>query len=422
MIVPSIDLQGGNAVQLVGGRERALDAGDPRPIAATFGLVGEVAVIDLDAAMSKGSNASVIRELLEIARCRVGGGIRDVRTAIEWLDAGAAKVILGTAAMPEVVRELPRERVIAALDAVDGEVVTEGWTARTGRTVEDRIDELKAYVGGFLLTFVEREGRMGGLPAERVEALVRRAAPVKVTVAGGVRDAEDIAGADRAGADAQVGMALYTGALGLAEAFAAPLRSDRADGLWTTVIVDECGVALGVAYSNIDSLRRAIETRRGVYYSRSRAEVWEKGATSGDTQELIRVDVDCDRDALRFTVRQRGRGFCHNGTATCFGAYNGVHALEGTIAARVASAPPDSYTRRLLDDPALLASKLREEAGELAEAATAAHAAEELGDVVYFALVAAARRGVTLGDLGRVLDRRALRLTRRPGDAKEGNR
>lgn len=422
MIVPSIDLQGGNAVQLVGGRERALDAGDPRPIAATFGLVGEVAVIDVDAAMSKGSNASVIRELLEIARCRVGGGIRDVRTAIEWLDAGAAKVILGTAAMPEVVRELPRERVIAALDAVDGEVVTEGWTARTGRTVEDRIDELKAYVGGFLLTFVEREGRMGGLPAERVEALVRRAAPVKVTVAGGVRDAEDIAGADRAGADAQVGMALYTGALGLAEAFAAPLRSDRADGLWTTVIVDECGVALGVAYSNIDSLRRAIETRRGVYYSRSRAEVWEKGATSGDTQELIRVDVDCDRDALRFTVRQRGRGFCHNGTATCFGAYNGVHALEGTIAARVASAPPDSYTRRLLDDPALLASKLREEAGELAEAATAAHAAEELGDVVYFALVAAARRGVTLGDLGRVLDRRALRLTRRPGDAKEGNR
>lgn len=422
MIVPSIDLQGGNAVQLVGGRERALDAGDPRPIAATFGLVGEVAVIDLDAAMSKGSNASVIRELLEIARCRVGGGIRDVRTAIEWLDAGAAKVILGTAATPEVVRELPRERVIAALDAVDGEVVTEGWTARTGRTVEDRIDELKAYVGGILLTFVEREGRMGGLPSERVKALVQRAAPVKVTVAGGARGAEDIAGADQAGADAQVGMALYTGALGLAEGFAAPLRSERADGLWPTVVADECGVALGVAYSNMDSLRRAFETRRGVYYSRSRAEVWEKGATSGDTQELIRVDVDCDRDALRFTVRQRGRGFCHNGTATCFGAYDGVRALERAIAARVASAPAGSYTRRLLDDPALLASKLREEAGELAEAATAAHVAEELGDVVYFALVTAARSGVTLGDLGRVLDRRALRLTRRPGDAKEGNR
>ncbi|MEQ8770033.1 MAG: phosphoribosyl-ATP diphosphatase [Phycisphaerales bacterium] len=418
MIIPSIDLQGGNAVQLVGGKRLEIDAGDPRPIARTFGLVGEVAVIDLDAAMGSGSNEDVVRELLTVARCRVGGGIRDVATAVRWLDAGASKVILGTAATPEVLRELPRERVIAALDAVDGEVVVRGWAERTGRRVEDRIDELKEYVGGFLLTFVEREGRMTGLPLDRVAQLVERAAPVPVTIAGGVRVAEDIALADRAGADAQVGMALYSGAISLADAFAAPMTSDRPDRLWPTVVVDESGVALGLAYSNRESLSAAIESRRGVYFSRSRNELWYKGATSGDEQELLRIDTDCDRDALRFTVRQKGGGFCHTGSATCFGAYTGLSALERVIKERVETAPPGSYTRRLLDDPALLASKLQEEAAELAEASAPADVAHEAADTVFFALVAAARAGVGLAEIGRELDRRAVKVTRRPGDAK----
>ncbi|MDX9912068.1 MAG: phosphoribosyl-ATP diphosphatase [Phycisphaerales bacterium] len=425
MIVPSIDLRGGNTVQLIGGKELALDAGDPRPIAESFGRVGEIAVIDLDAAMSRGSNVDMIRELLPIARCRVGGGIRDVQAAVRWLDAGAAKVILGTAARPNILRELPPERVIAALDAVDGEVVVEGWNTRTGQRVEDRIDELKGLVGGFLITFVEQEGRMTGLPSERVRELVERAAPARVTVAGGVRDARDIAAADEAGADAQVGMALYTGAMGIADAFAAPLRSDRADGLWPTIIVDERGVALGLAYSSPDSLRASLETGRGVYFSRSRGSLWEKGSTSGDTQELIRVDADCDRDTLRFTVRQHGRGFCHAGTRTCFGDERGLGLLERTVEARVSDAPPSSYTRRLLEDHALIASKLREEADELVNANDRAHAAEELADVLYFAAVAAARRGATITDAERVLDARALRITRRAGDAKEevrGNR
>src|SRR5690348_1918274 len=125
MIVPSIDLMGGQAVQLIGGREKALEAGDPRPLAEQFRLVGEIAVVDLDAALGHGSNAGVIRDLIRIAPCRVGGGIRSVAAAREWLDAGAMKVVLGTAATPEVLRELPADRVVAALDARDGEVVVE---------------------------------------------------------------------------------------------------------------------------------------------------------------------------------------------------------------------------------------------------------------------------------------------------------
>ena len=422
MIIPSIDLMGGNAVQLVEGKEKVLDAGDPGPIADRFGMVGEVAVIDLDAALGQGSNASVIRGLLKRAPCRVGGGIRDAGAAVRWLDAGARKVILGTAARPEILRELPRERVIAALDARDGEVVTEGWTKKTGTTVEERIAELRDFVGGFLVTFVEREGRMQGFPLERIQRLVDLAGDAQLTVAGGVRSVDDISAADRLGADAQVGMALYTNAFGLADGFCAPLRSDRPDGLWPTVVCDPSGRTLGLVYSNAESVRLALQERQGIYFSRSRNGIWKKGETSGDSQELLRIDVDCDRDALRFTVRQHGAGFCHLGTHTCFGGLAGVAALDETVRARLQDTPPDedggSYTERLKNDPGLLASKLAEEAQELAESATPEHAAEEAADLIYFATVAAQARGASLEEIERCLDERALRITRRPGNAK----
>ena len=134
MIIPSIDLMDGHAVQLVGGREKAIDAGDPRPIAERFRLAGTLAVIDLDAALGRGSNAGVIRDLLRLAPCRVGGGIRTVEAALDWLDAGAEQVILGTAAVPELLEQLPRERVVAALDADRDDVMVEGWRRATGRS------------------------------------------------------------------------------------------------------------------------------------------------------------------------------------------------------------------------------------------------------------------------------------------------
>ncbi len=417
MIVPSIDLMGGSTVQLVGGREKALDAGDPLPLAERFGRVGEVAVIDLDAALGRGENAELIRGLLGTARCRVGGGIRSADAAIGWLDAGASKVILGTAARREVLEQLPRDRVIAALDADHGEIVVEGWRTRTGETVPQRMRELRDVVGGFLVTFVEREGRLGGIDMERVRELRDAAGDAALTVAGGVTTAAEIAELDAMGVDAQVGMAIYTGRLGLGESVAAGLSSDRADGLWPTVVTDESGVALGLAYSNLQSLSRAIDTGRGVYWSRKRG-LWEKGAASGMRQELVRVDVDCDRDCLRFVVRQSGSGFCHRGTRTCWGDATGLRGLEARLAMRKHEPEPGSYVARLFRDPSLLASKLVEEAGELGEASTREHSIAEAADLLFFAMTTMASRGIAMADVERELDRRALRVTRRRGDAK----
>ena len=346
-----------------------------------------------------------------------GGGHAGFAPALRWLDAGAEQVILGTAATPEILQQLPRGRVIAALDAVDGEVVVEGWRTRTGRSVEEGMRQLEPYVAGFLVTFVEKEGRLQGTDLSRVQPLVEAAGAARLTVAGGVTQASEVAELDALGADAQVGMALYTGRMTLGDAYGALLKSDRPDGLWPTVVTDEHGVALGLAYSSAETLEEALATRRGVYHSRSRGR-WAKGETSGDTQALLAVGVDCDRDTLRFTVRQAGRGFCHEGTWTCWGPADGLPALARTLADRVNRAPVGSYTRRLLDDPELLAQKLAEEARELAEASTPDHVAQEVADVLYFAMVAMVRAGVPLDQVERVLDLRSGTVTRRPGHAK----
>ena len=418
MIVPSIDLQSGAAVQLIGGEEKAIDAGDPLPIAERFGVAGELAVIDLDAALGRGSNEALIREIVARHPCRVGGGIRDEETAIRWLDAGAEQIIIGTAAEPALLERLPRERVIAALDARSGKVVVEGWRTATGRDVVERIAELREYVGGFLVTFVEREGRMQGLDEELAARVIEAAGAARVTVAGGLSSAAEIAAVDRMGADVQVGMALYSGVLDLGDAVAAPLVSDRPDGLWPTVVVDELDRVLGLAYSDLESVRAAVGERRGIYHSRSRG-LWVKGASSGDTQELLRVDLDCDRDALKFTVRQRGKGFCHRGTRTCFGGERGLGLLVSRLGERAREAPQGSYTRRLLDDPQLLRAKLIEEAGELAEAGSDG-VVHEAADLLFFAAVALVRSGAGLAQVERELDRRRLKISRRPGDAKPG--
>ena len=418
MIIPSIDLQSGAAVQLVGGKDKALDAGDPRPIAELFGRVGEIAVIDLDAALGIGSNRDTILDLLDRAPCRVGGGIRDADSARFWLDAGAQKVILGTAAEPDVLDQLPRERVIVALDAMDGEVVVEGWTRKTGRTIHDRMQELSPYAGGFLVTFVEREGRLAGVDEVCVNKLVEETGGTKLTVAGGVATAADVGVIDALGADAQVGMALYTNKFDLADATAACLKTDREDGLWATVVVDESGLALGLAYSDLDSLRDAIYQGRGAYHSRSRDELWVKGLTSRAVQKLHRIELDCDRDTLRFSVNQSGPGFCHLNKRTCWGDSTGLSSLETTLWERRLSAPEESYTKRLFNERELLGAKLKEEACELADADSVAGVTHEAADLIYFTMVAMARAGVSLIDVEHELGRRALKVSRRHGVAK----
>jgi len=245
----------------------------------------------------------------------------------------------------------------------------------------------------------------------------------RLTAAGGITTSDDIARLDVIDVDAQVGMAVYTGELSLGEAISAPLQKplerDSANNrpLWPTVVVDELDRTLGLVWSSKESINRAIAERKGIYYSRSRNEIWEKGTTSGSTQSLLRVDLDCDRDALKFTVRQTN-AFCHTGSRSCWGDTFGLDTLERTLQSRIAHANPGSGTFKLTTQPTLLKSKLIEEAEELADAVTPHEIANESADLLYFLLVRAIGSGVSVTDILHVLACRNLNISRRPMTAK----
>jgi phosphoribosyl-ATP pyrophosphohydrolase / phosphoribosyl-AMP cyclohydrolase / histidinol dehydrogenase len=201
------------------------------------------------------------------------------------------------------------------------------------------------------------------------------------------------------------------------ELLLAGASADRKTGLYATTVIDERGVALGLVWSSKESISEALRTGTGVYQSRKRG-LWYKGASSGDTQELISLSLDCDKDCLLFRVRQKGRGFCHLGTASCWGQSGGLSRLEKTLRERKRSAPEGSYTARLFEDPALVRAKIKEEADELCEATSKDDIAAEAADLLYFALSRCVAADVSLEDIEKSLDLKSLKVKRRKGDAK----
>jgi phosphoribosyl-AMP cyclohydrolase / phosphoribosyl-ATP pyrophosphohydrolase len=408
MIVCSIDLIGGKAVQLERGERQVLERDDVLALAERFGRLGEIAVIDLDAAFGRGDNRELIEQLCRVAHVRVGGGIRDLENARRYLRAGARRVILGTGASPELLSELPRERTIVAIDARDGRVATNGWRTLSPESPLERAQRLQPYCGGFLFTDIDREGMLAGIDVAKITAL-KDALDVPLTAAGGVRTVDEVAALDAIGVDAQVGMAIYTGLIDPAVAFAATIDFTRGDGLVPTVACDaRSGRVRMVGYSSRESLLIALRDGVGVYWSRSRSAIWRKGETSGATQRLVRVSADCDRDALMFYVEQEG-ATCHSGALRCFGdAPFAWDDLMMRIDDRIERAPQGSYTRRLMREPAFLSAKLREEIDEVIVAPDAGNLAWECADVLYFLSVKMRASGIRIDDVMAQLAARAI--------------
>jgi phosphoribosylformimino-5-aminoimidazole carboxamide ribotide isomerase len=222
MIVPCIDLMGGKIVQLIQGREKALEVDDPDEVLRRFSGFPEIQVIDLDAALGRGSNDTLVRHLASRATCRIGGGVRSAERAQALIDQGAAKVIVGTAAFTKTginepfLGSLPRERTIIALDSKGGRIVIKGWQESTGFTAEEVLQRLEPYCSGFLCTYVDKEGMMQGTDLAWFRRL-RAATVLELTAAGGITTLEEVKALLAMNVRAALGMAIYTGRLALDE-------------------------------------------------------------------------------------------------------------------------------------------------------------------------------------------------------------
>jgi phosphoribosylformimino-5-aminoimidazole carboxamide ribotide isomerase len=222
VLIPSIDLMGGKIVQLVQGERKALETTDFDYWIDRFSRYPLVQLIDLDAAKGEGSNRELVATICRRIPCQVGGGIRDVQSAQELLAQGAKRVIFGSALLQagainiafakECCDALGAEHLTFAVDSRRGRVATHGWREDGGVGPRTMIAALEPYCSAFLYTHIDTEGTLSGFPVQVAREL-RNATSRRLIVAGGIRSLEEVEALEAIGADAVVGMAIYTGAI-----------------------------------------------------------------------------------------------------------------------------------------------------------------------------------------------------------------
>jgi phosphoribosylformimino-5-aminoimidazole carboxamide ribotide isomerase len=223
MLIPSIDLLDGRIVQLVQGEKLRLAFDDFEYWIEKFARYPLVQLIDLDAAKRQGDNAALVEKIAKRLPCQAGGGIHSIDRARRVLDAGAKRVIIGSALFSEqdgsaavntafasqLAAAVGREQVVAGIDTRNGKIAVKGWKAQVSLTPDDAIPQLDPFCAAFLYTHVDGEGLLQGFPlpvAQRLRKLTSR----QLIVAGGIRSQQEIDALDAIGADAVVGMAIYT--------------------------------------------------------------------------------------------------------------------------------------------------------------------------------------------------------------------
>jgi phosphoribosyl-ATP pyrophosphohydrolase/phosphoribosyl-AMP cyclohydrolase len=379
-------------------------------------------VIDLDAATGRGANTDIVKPLLRIAECRVGGGIRTAEQAAELVSLGAKKVIVGSAAfrvggdfavnetfLDALARAIGRERLIVAVDALEGEIVVDGWKTRTGLKLLETARRVEEYAGELLFTSVEKEGMMGGADLAAIKEL-RASVSVSslVTAAGGVSTLAEIEELAASGCDIQLGMALYTGKIDLADAFAASLNWQKAaDGFLPLIAQSHDGQVLMTGCADREAVTETFRRGNVCFHSRTRGRLWMKGESSGNTMRLLRLRADCDRDALLAVVEPRGP-VCHTGAWSCFevGRRFTPQYLQEIVRQRLKCAPAGSYTASLSDER--VRRKVMEEAYEVCTAKTHGEFVWEAADLLYHTIVLLSRENVDFDEVLDELDRRHL--------------
>jgi len=223
MLIPSIDLLGGQIVQLVRGEKLKLAFDDFDFWIEKFSKFPLVQLIDLDAAMRQGDNSALVEQIAKRLPVQAGGGIHTVERAEKVLAAGAQRVIVGsklftaeggvdTAFAVELASAVGREKIVAGIDTKNGKIAVKGWKAEVNLTPDEAIPQLDPHVGAYLYTHVDGEGMMGGFPID-VAVRLRKLTERQLIVAGGIRSQEEIDALHAMNVDAVAGMAVYTNLL-----------------------------------------------------------------------------------------------------------------------------------------------------------------------------------------------------------------
>ncbi len=446
-VIPCLDVAAGRVVKGLK-FENLRDAGDPVEAARRYEAGGADELCFLDVAAShegRGTLVDLVRRVADVLSIpfTVGGGVRSVEDAGALLSAGADRVTVNTAAVldPELVTRLAErfgaQCVVVAVDAKRaGErfvVSTHGGRNLTGSELGTWVSEVTARgAGEILLTSMDADGTKAGFDLAMLKT-ARAATALPIVASGGAGELAHFAPAVlEGGADAvlaasvfhdrifsvgQVKRALARAGVPVRPAVPAGLEEVAFDGRGLVPVVVRnatTGEVLTLAWANDEALALTVETRQTHLFSRSRNALWKKGETSGNVQRVVRVSLDCDRDAVLYDVEPAGPA-CHTGSASCFASIAaapgeeastssgidpfGLGPLFAVVADRKARPDPGSYTNRLLEKGiGKCAQKVGEEGVEVALAAVSrdeAGLAAEIADLMYHVVVLMAARGLS---------------------------
>ena len=399
MLITSIDLMDGKAVQLKQGMEKVLEREDVLELAKYYGRFGELSVIDIDAAVGNGDNEKLIKQICKVASCRVGGGIRDVEKAKRILSYGAKKIIIGTGANEELLSKLPKEKILIAIDVKDGLVATHGWTKTANVVPLELVKRFNNLCSGFVYTNVENEGMMQGSDFEKVKE-IRSATTKEVVASGGISSIEEIVKLQKMNIYTQLGMSVYTGKIKLEDAFVACVDFERRFGFIPTVLQDvDTKQVLGIVYSTAESLKFSLTTGKGTYFNRDQKKLFVKGETSGNIQELVTARFNCDFDALFFMVKEKGNA-CHLGRYSCFGDKEfSIGDMYNKIVDETRILPDDSLTTKMLKNDFLLKRQLMDAAFRIVNFDKAHGLEEETANFLQYLLILMAKNNITPQDV-----------------------
>lgn len=317
MIIPSIDIMDGKVVQLKQGKEKVYENKNIETVIEKYRIFPQINVIDLNSAMGNGSNKELIKYLCKKLVCNVGGGIRNLEVAQEYINAGANSVIVGTKANKDFLSLLPKEKVIVALDTKDGKIAVHGWKELKEENIYEKMLELEDYCYKFLVTNVNVEGLNKGTDLEFFKNLVGKTKN-DIMVAGGITTIDEIKYIHKLGFDQVLGMAITSGKLNIMDCYIEIMNFEKQKGLIPTIVQDlHTKEVLMLAYSTKESLKKTYEIKKATYYSRSRNILWTKGEKSGNIQSIEKIYLDCDSDTILFLVEQKGVA-CHRNKRTCF--------------------------------------------------------------------------------------------------------
>jgi phosphoribosyl-AMP cyclohydrolase / phosphoribosyl-ATP pyrophosphohydrolase len=414
--IPTLDISQGKAVLVKHGEIYKI-LGNPLEKAQFLSIHNSIQVIDLDAAMNKGSNREIIKKIARKYPCYVGGGIRTYEDASYFLDSSAKRVIISTALSYELVSKIPKNRLIVAFD-IDEEyrVFTHGRGHYHEKKLFDLIEEYKEYIEVMTITFHCAEGTCQGIPLNQVKEINQylekyekyKSLNIRLIVAGGIHTIQEINDLLDLDVIPQFGSGFWNGHFTLGDVFeslakrASKFVEHHGVKLVPTIVQSIEGIVLGLVFCTPESIKTSVDTRIATFFSRDRNSLWVKGATSGEYHQVKGIHFCCDGTSIRMVVE--GNTFCHTGSESCFGYSDpsraNLRSIQRLIQQKIkGNLSEKSYTKSLLQDKFKINSKIMEEAEELICAKGYDEIVHETADLIYFMLMFLQKHEVEIRDV-----------------------